>query len=170
MAMVDAERLALVRFLPADRADAALAFEHRNILFGRDSVGPLEALLAPSHGISAPALVEFFLVGLTVGLRGGEPSLPISRIGLPFATEPFADLFFVRPVVGERVRDLFLSKFLILGVSFAQLFEMRTHVSRTGKFGQPAARTKPRAKARRRGARNERHAGRTCLSSRLAQE
>jgi hypothetical protein len=66
--------------------------------------------------------------------------LPIRRIGLPPATAPGTDLFFVRLMVGARIRDLFLSEFLILGVAFAQLFEMRTHVSRTRKFRRPAAR------------------------------
>jgi hypothetical protein len=154
--MVDAERLALVRFLLADRADPALALEHRNILFERDSVVGPEAVLAPRHGVfsaalfpflseelvamfrvglssAAPALADFFLVGLIVGLPSGEQLLPIRRIGLPSATEPLVDLFFVRLLVGARIRDLFLSKLLIFGVSLAQSFEMRTHVSRTRK-------------------------------------
>ena len=80
---------------------------------------------------AAPALVELFLVGLIVSLAGGEQLLPIRRIGLPFATALRADLFLVRLAVGGRIRDLFLSIFLIFGVAFAQLFEMRTHVLRT---------------------------------------
>jgi hypothetical protein len=68
---------------------------------------------------AAPALAELFLVGLTVGLPGGQQLLPIRRIGLPSATAPRADLFFVRLLVGARIGDLFLSIFLIFGVSFA---------------------------------------------------
>src|SRR5262245_60999039 len=147
-----------------DRTNAALAIEHGIIFLERDSVDAAEAVPAPGHGVSAPALAELFLVGLTVGLRGGDQLLPIGRIDLPSVTAPREDLVFVLPVVGGRIRDLFLSKFLIIGVSFAQLFEMRTHVSRIRKFGRRAARTRARAKAGRRGARNERHAGRTCLS------
>ena len=77
---------------------------------------------------AAPALAELFLVGLTVGLRGSDQLLPVSRIGLPSATAPLEDLFLVRLMVGARIRDLFLSKLLIFGVAFAQLFEVRAHM------------------------------------------
>jgi hypothetical protein len=43
------------------------------------------------------------------------------------------DFFLVRLVVGARRRNLFLSKHLIFGVSFAQLFKRR-HVSHIRKF------------------------------------
>src|SRR5262245_2650595 len=122
-----------------DRTNAALAIEHGIIFLERDSVDAAEAVPAPGHGVSAPALAELFLVGLTVGLRGGDQLLPIGRIDLPSVTAPREDLVFVLPVVGGRIRDLFLSKFLIIGVSFAQLFEMRTHVSRIRKFGRRGA-------------------------------
>ena len=96
---------------------------------------------------AAAALRQLFLVGLIVGVRDGDQLLPIGRIRLPPATAPFADLLCVRLLVGDRIRDPFLSKLFILGVSFAQLFEMRTHVSRIRKFGRRAARTRARAKA-----------------------
>ena len=83
---------------------------------------------------AAPALVELFLVGLIVSLAGGEQLLPIRRIGLPFASALRADLFLVRLLVGARMRDLFLPIFLVFGVSPAQLFDVRTHVSRTRKI------------------------------------
>src|SRR5262245_64453860 len=106
MAMVDEQRLARVRFLLADRTDAALAIEHGIIFLERESVDATEAVLAPGDGISVPALAELFLVGLTVGLRGGDQLLPIGRIGHPSATAPRDDLVFARLVVAGRIRDL----------------------------------------------------------------
>jgi hypothetical protein len=138
MAVVDAERLALVRFLLADRTNAALVREHCSIFLERDSVDVSEALVAMLRiglPFAAPALAELFLVRLIVGLRGSEQFLPVRRIGLPFATALLADLFFVRLLVAARIGDLFLPIFLIFRVSFAQLFERR-HVSRTHKIAQ----------------------------------
>ena len=95
MAMVDEQHLALVRFLLADRTNAALTGEHGTIFLERDSVDVSEALVAMFRiglPFAAPALAELFLVGLTVGLRGSEQLLPVRRIGLPPATAPRASL------------------------------------------------------------------------------
>ena len=179
MTMVDAKHLAVLRCSLADRADATLVRKHGIVLLRRYSVEELEpspalicriwrgSLLARRRigkPLAAPTLSDLFLVGLPVGVRGREQPLSERGIGPPSVTPALRDLFLMGLLVGTRGRNPSSSVFRIVRVSFACPFAMRTHVSRTRKLRQPAARTRARAKAGRRGARNERHAGPTCLS------